>query len=378
MSKIAFISTLKIPSGQASVNRILSLAKGLVINGDEVHIISSNINADYSNGEIIDNIHIYNIGHKQGVFGLASALVRILLMIRREKYDAIISTTNSLLLIYPLAAICHISSVKFIQEKSEFPFSLMKKDFFHQLYGKVYVNTTYKLMDAMIIMTEPLIEYYKTKVKKECKLIHIPMTVDSSRFDMASTSVELGFQYIAYCGNMSGNKDGVENLIESFSMIESQIPDLKLLLIGDTTNKVEFERLRQKAIDTGCDNIVFYGRVERSEMPALLKGAKALVLARPSSLQSAGGFPTKLGEYLATGNPVIVTAVGDIPKYLNKSNSYIVRPDDNRAFADAIIECITNSSQSKIIGMEGRKLMERFFDFKIQSEALHFFIMNLK
>ena len=41
-----------------------------------------------------------------------------------------------------------------------------------------------------------------------------------------------------------------------------------------------------------------------------------LVLARPDNIQAKGGFPTKLGEYLATGNPVVVTKVGEIPNYL--------------------------------------------------------------
>ena len=51
-------------------------------------------------------------------------------------------------------------------------------------------------------------------------------------------------------------------------------------------------------------------------MPKYLCNAKLLALARPDSIQAQGGFPTKLGEYLATGRPVVVTKVGEIPDYL--------------------------------------------------------------
>lgn len=376
MSKIAFINTLKIPSGEASVNRILSLAKGLVECGDNIDIISSNVNKEYANGEKVDGIRIFNLGKKKSIIGLLNALMRIINQLYKEKYDAVVSTTNSLLLIYPLAIACKLVNTKLIQEKSEFPFSLMKKGLFNKLYSKFYVNTTYKLMDAMIIMTTPLLEYFQNKVRKNCKFIHIPMTVDSTRFEIPKTTSEYG-DYVAYCGNMSGNKDGVENLIESFKYVLIQNPQLKLLLIGGTNDDQELRILKQKAGEIS-ENIIFYGKANRNQIPQLLRNATILALARPSSLQSSGGFPTKLGEYLSTGNPVVVTAVGDIPSYLNESNSYVVQPDNNQLFGEAINIAYNDSNKSKEIGKEGNKLAQSVFDYKAQSKRLHNFINELQ
>lgn len=376
MSKIAFINTLCVPSGEASVNRVLSLARGLVECGDEVHILSSNVNPNFSKGEVIYGIHIFNLGKSHGVIGLANSLRQIILKLKKERYDAIISTTNSLLLIYPLVACSKMMGSKFLQEKSEFPFSLMKKGILNKIYSGFYVNTTYKLMDGMIIMTLPLMEYFKDKVRKNCQFIHIPMTVDSNRFNITKRVSELG-DYVAYCGNMSGNKDGVENLIEAFSYVVKKIPNLKLLLIGGTNHKDEFDELKTKALNVSNTQIVFFGRADREQIPYLLKNARILALARPASLQSTGGFPTKLGEYLSTGNPVVVTAVGDIPNYLNDSNSYIVKPNDNNAFADAIIEAYSDISSSEMKGQNGRQLVMSVFDYKAQSKKLHTFINSL-
>lgn len=377
MSKIAFVNTLKVPSGEASVNRILSLAKGLVECGDEVHILSSAVNTEQIAGEAIYGCKVFNFGKRTGIIGLGGSLIRILRQIRKENYDVVISETNNLLLIYSLAAACKISRSKFVQEKSEFPFSLMKKDMLHQMYGQFYVKTTYKLMDGIIVMTEPLLDYYKPFARKTCQFILVPMTVDTSRFSDTPES-KIPYAYVAYCGNMSGNKDGVENLIDAFSIVEKKCPDLKLLLIGGTNNPDELNRLKERVQHLNLKNVIFYGRATREEMPALLNDAKILALARPSSLQSKGGFPTKLGEYLSTGNPTAVTAVGDIPKYLNCTNSYIVPPDNNTEFAKTIISIWNNYSDACLIGKSGKKLAQEVFDYHVQSRRLHNFLNELR
>ena len=50
----------------------------------------------------------------------------------------------------------------------------------------------------------------------------------------------------------------------------------------------------------------FTGRTSPEVMPQILTDASILALARPNNVQSQNGFPTKLGEYLATGNPVAI------------------------------------------------------------------------
>ncbi len=58
----------------------------------------------------------------------------------------------------------------------------------------------------------------------------------------------------------------------------------------------------------------------------------------PDSKQAQGGFPTKLGEYLATGNPVCATTVGEIPDYLVDGESvYFAVPGSVDSFADAML-----------------------------------------
>ncbi len=372
--KIAIINTLPIPSGEASVNRLISYSKGLAEIGDEITVLSSGRGKNI-NGKI-NGINYHNYGKRNGTLVLLSALVRILFAVGKGNFDVVILVSNSLFLIYPLAMVCKLKRIKFIQEKSEYPFVLMKKGIIARCWAWYYTSTTYRLFDGLIVMTKPLMNYFATKVRKNCRLIEIPMTVDLDRFTITKTNSKYG-DYIAYCGNMAGNKDGVMNLIEAFDIVSKQVKGVKLLLIGGSSVPEDFERLKSYAKDKGDGRIIFYGKASRDEIPQLLVDAKVLALARPSSLQSTGGFPTKLGEYLATSNPVVVTAVGDIPYFLNEQNSFLVEPDNNKAFANQILKIFNDYENAKEIGRKGRIVAERNFNYKVQSPLIHDFIKEM-
>lgn len=373
--RIAIVNTLPIPSGQASVNRLLSYSKGMVEMGDEIFVLSSGY-GETVNGEV-NGVKYHNYGKPGGTFGLLAALGKILFAIKNGKFDAVILVSNSLLLIYPLATVCKLKGIKFLQEKSEFPFVLMKKGFINKMWAKFYTGTTYRLFDGLIVMTKPLMDYFATKVRKRCKLIEVPMTVDLDRFSIEKGQEAKYGDYIAYCGNMAGNKDGVMNLIEAFDIASKQLSNIKLLLIGGSTTPEDLVNIKDFAKGKGDGRIIFYGQASREEIPNLLVNAKALALARPSSLQSTGGFPTKLGEYLATSNPVVVTAVGDIPRFLDETNSFIVEPDNNKAFAERLLKIFGDYSVAQEVGLKGSKVAEQNFNYKVQAPRIHEFIQKL-
>ena len=94
-------------------------------------------------------------------------------------------------------------------------------------------------------------------------------------------------------------------------------------------------------------------------------------------MQAKYGFPTKLGEYLLSGNPVVVTAVGDIPYYLeNGVSALIVPPSDATSFSQSLIWILDNPDKAKIIGENGRKVAMAFFNSQIESEKIIDHFMN--
>jgi len=100
-------------------------------------------------------------------------------------------------------------------------------------------------------------------------------------------------------------------------------------------------------------------------------------LARPNNIQAENAFPTKLGEYLASSTPVVVTAVGEIPNYLKDGKSaFIAKPGDSENFANKIEEALSDYENALQVGINGRRVAETHFNNKIQTVKIIKFIQE--
>jgi glycosyltransferase involved in cell wall biosynthesis len=224
-------------------------------------------------------------------------------------------------------------------------------------------------------MTHSLKDYYSNLFKIEHCLV-VPMTVENDRFE--GVNINENDNYIAYVGNLEIAKDGVDILIESFAIVSKHFPDLSLKLYGGG-NISDTEYLKEQVDDLGLSNQVFFeGRIDRSSIPSVLCNAKALLLPRPSSKRAEGGFPTKLGEYLASGIPAVVTNVGEISAYLESGiNAYIVEPDNVRAFAESVMFVLNNPEESKNVGLKGKQIAKEKFNYHNQAKEMLKYIIQL-
>ncbi len=200
----------------------------------------------------------------------------------------------------------------------------------------------------------------RSGLSKEC--VHVVnMLVDSSRF--ADIKKEKAEPYIGYCGAADNKKDGVDQLIKAFGRIAEKNPELKLHIMGPKTVDGQNEQLVNSLKLE--DRVLFTGVVGYKELPQRLVNASILALDRPQSIQAKYGFPTKLGEYLSTGNPVVVTSVGDIPFFLKDGESaYLAEPDDIAAFADKLDYVLSHPDESERVGKCGREVALKNFSGK--------------
>lgn len=231
-----------------------------------------------------------------------------------------------------------------------------------------------KYADGFITCSDALIQYYRQFVPSEIEILKLSLLVDSGKFHYQGES-PYNFKYIAYCGYMGDNKDGVPILIEAFKKIQADYKEINLLLIG-TASEREMISLKEqvKGIE---ERVIFTGAVAHDAMPKLLSSASILALARPDNKQAEGGFPSKLGEYLSTGKPVIVTKVGEIPSYIQDGvNGYLVEPDDADLFANKLKYILDNYDEALIVGKEGLKLA-KYFDYLNQGLMLKNYTMKI-
>lgn len=226
-----------------------------------------------------------------------------------------------------------------------------------------YLEACTKL-DGLFVISTALKKYFIEKGLAEERIQIVNMTVDSHRFAklQKDSSVE---KYIAYCGTASNNKDGVDELIKAFAIVAKKHTDVKLYIIGKTPSADDKAGNLKLIKDLGLtEKVVFTGTVRADRMPQILMDATVLALDRPDSLQAQNGFPTKLGEYLMTGNPVVVTKVGDIPLFLKDGESALLAEQRNpEEFASKLCWALENPEEAAVIGRKGKEVAMRSFNY---------------
>ena len=110
----------------------------------------------------------------------------------------------------------------------------------------------------------------------------------------------------------------------------ARVPDVALLVLGDGPERAELER---RAGELGlADRVRFLGAGTRDDVIALFRAVDAALLT-----SAWENLPHTLLEALATGTPVIATAVGGIPEVVRDGeNGLLVPPRDIAAIASAI------------------------------------------
>ncbi|MBL0358090.1 MAG: glycosyltransferase family 4 protein [Chitinophagaceae bacterium] len=251
--------------------------------------------------------------------------------------------------------------IKVFHERTELPYVFdINKRMLH-----IYQHKMLPRFDGIFVISDKLITYLKQFNPALKKLLTV---VDLAFFSTTKPS-PYPFPYVGYCGNISGNKDGVPVLIEAFAKIKDRFPDLKLVLVGNNNNKTAIKETLDAISRLGItDRVVFTGLVEREMMPVILCNASILVVAKPDNELNSGNFPIKIGEYLATGVPIVVTSVGEIPLFVKDGETgFLSVPDNADAFAIKMEEALADPERSKAIGLAGKKVAQTLFDYKIQA-----------
>ena len=393
---LVFVSSKKYPEGDAATNRQMAYAKGLVEAGHNVQFILL-LKQDKFDSEFIhdgvqyicvypkdqDNKFLTKI--KKPLNSIKSRINgrRTILKIHDDtRIDAIILLSTFLKDLIPFVGIAKNNGIKLLHERTEYPFVFYGNSLKERTNLYIYSSFVLPKLDGLYVINQALKGYFNNLLKNKVPVEIINMVVDPDRFKGELVNPSEKNQYLAYCGTLNSDKDGVDILVEAFCQALKKgklSTDIKLMLIGDYIDEAFRTTLNNLIEKKKCkDNILFTGKVERLKMPGLLKNAAALALARPDNKQAEGGFPTKLGEYLATGKPVIISEVGEIGYFLKDGeNAFIARPGDVESFSEKIHEVFENYSKALEIGIKGRLLVLNEFSYLEQAKKLAGFIGSL-
>jgi glycosyltransferase involved in cell wall biosynthesis len=352
----------------AMFQRDWALAKGIVESGINVEmdfIMPNNCKCENEQRGIHCNYWGDSNAKKGKIIAYLLSICKAISAVRKS--STILSSTNVTMMI--LLILFSKRGNLYLENNEYPPFTSHTEKFTGKIRLRLY-NWVCKRCAGIFVISNKLREYFISIGVNPQKVHVINMTVDDNRFvNVEKQEIE---SYICYCGTVSNGKDGVDILLESFGMIAKEISNIKLYILGSRPFVADNEKNDAIIEKYGIrDRVYMPGPIPGSEMPQYLKNAQAVVLSRPDNIQAAYGFPTKLGEYLMTGNPVVVTRVGELDDFLEHKKSCLFAEPGNAAdFAEKMKWVLQHLNESKIIGIEGKRVAEENFNYKIEGEKI--------
>jgi len=134
---------------------------------------------------------------------------------------------------------------------------------------------------------------------------------------------------LIYTGRLSRPDKRLDVLLRAVALARKELPDLRLVLVGDGPDRPDLERLARELSLAG--HVTFAGH--QDDIPAMLNASKVFIMT-----SAWEGLPSSLVEAFACGIPAIVPAVGDIPTLVEDGrNGLLVEEDGPDAYAEKIL-----------------------------------------
>ena len=364
----------------AGTNRIISLGKGFIANGLDVQILSMykfgepedaviNPKGGVYEGIKFTNIFNSTVKSKYKIIRILNEFSKFILV-----FHFCLQNVNRDTLIYyyseessPAIAAKIVAGIKnsvIVKEETEHP--LVRVGNKNKLNIYLFLKYHYKIFDGLFVITHNLYKYFKEELNYKKPIFIVPMIVDVDRF---KNCFGTNNNSIVFSGILDDQKEGVDLLIKAVSKVFKIHPDYTLNLYGNAVDNAQEYRYKKMISELNIEkNVIMHGYKIRDEMTCILLKSGILVFTRPSSLQAAYGFSTKLGEYLAAGKPVLATRVGEIEVYLkDRINAFICDPNVE-SIANKLCEIIEDSFFASKVAEEGRLCAIEHFNNKTETK----------
>ena len=161
------------------------------------------------------------------------------------------------------------------------------------------------------------------------KITVIPCCVDLAHFDYSGIdslakeklSSELGIKpgekLLSYLGSLGGWYM-TDEMLDFYKILESRIPGTKFLFISHNSKEEIYSKARERGI--GTENIILFP-AQRKEVPLLLSLSDWSIFFIKDVYSKKASSPTKQGEIMAMGIPVICNDIGDTGDFVKSSGA---------------------------------------------------------
>ena len=363
MKKIMIIGKLPCNSdlGQAEIIRTRFIIRGLEEKGHQLSVFSYYIDKNTPAGKHEDCKTVsYMLSYRRKLRFLNPIVYTFLffktVLSQAAHYDCILCDKLPHYYVLPFLLAVKLRRKKYIIQYNEFLkgtsiLDTFKKKVYFNI-GKFFDLLILKSASVLIVISSEHRKYYQKYTSSKCKHVVISMLMEiapgTKEPEKKPKDTEL---VVGYAGTLN-KSNGVELLLSAVS-----------------------EAIKQ----TGLENkITILNPLGNKEAIAFIQDhIDILVIPKLNDDRARGYIPSKLGDYLYSGKPLIVTDVGEMNQYIqHQKNGFIVSSESPEPLTRIISFICENYEISQKIGLEGR-LSACQFDYKKQITPLSCLIDSL-
>jgi len=176
--------------------------------------------------------------------------------------------------------------------------------------------------------------------------------IDLRPFAGARSSTSAGALTVGWVGRLSGEK-GADVFLRAAARVLAEVPGTRFVVVGEGPDRDKLELLVDELRIR--DSVSMLGR--RDDVSSMLASMDMMV---SSSRQEA--LPMAILEGMASGLPLVATAVGDVPTVVRDgSTGLLVPPENVELLAGAIVDLLRDPERRERLGTAARRLIEDEF-----------------
>ena len=216
---------------------------------------------------------------------------------------------------------------------------------------------------ATISLTDAAAKYLinqNPKIALSSKMFVIPTCVDLDKFKPKISQInESKLKKVSCIGTVLSGWFKLEMLVELFVLISEKFPNTLFEIVTKDDPEIiktyfsehDFDHLKLKIFSTDSE-----------DMPLKICDHSVSVMFFNPGIGKLGSSPTRLGEILACGKPVIANAgVGDVAKILKENNVGILIDNDNSLAIGNSVDSISRLLKDDTLSLRCRKVAENIF-----------------
>ncbi|MDD5338836.1 MAG: glycosyltransferase family 4 protein [Dehalococcoidales bacterium] len=230
--------------------------------------------------------------------------------------------------------------------------------------GKWYLNRWFRKLDGRITVSPVALEYVEKYFPDSYEVI--PNGVDTKHFHPGVKPME-GFDdgkiNILFVGRLEKRK-GFNYLLEAYRLLKIQMPNCRLIQVGPGVRLLK--GYKKYIAQYGIPDVIFKGYASYGDLARYY--ATADIVCFPNTGRESQGIV--LMEAMATGKPVVASAIGGFLSVLTDGVEGIAVPPQNpEKIAEAILRLAKNKQLRRQMGQRGIQKAKQY-DWEIIAKKL--------